>query len=142
MLSCCFQYFVCIGGIISSCNSSILVASTALRDSTLGVFLSHPWKFGSAGFSLCWKCCFFVFSYDNIADNSLSDVNVFLVKGEKGCVVCGCFNASDNSNSALDAVSADDNLGILYCLGKNSTVSHTHSADVFCNMYCTSPVMM
>ena len=92
---------------------------------------SHPWKFGSAGLSLCWKCCFFVFAYDNIADNSLSDVNVFSVKGAKDCVVCGCFNASDNSNAALDAVSADDNVGILYCLGKNSTVSHTRSADVF-----------
>ena len=59
------------------------------------------------------------------------------LKVEKGCVGCGCFNALDNYNSALAAVSADDNVGILYCLGKNSNVSHTHVADVFviCNVY-------
>ena len=52
-------------------------------------------------------------------------------KGEKGFVGYGCFNVSDNFNAALSAVSADDNVGILYCLGKNYTVSHTHVADVF-----------
>ena len=64
------------------------------------------------------------------------------LKVEKGCVGCGCFNALDNYNSALAAVSADDNVGILYCLGNNSTVSHTHVSGVFVNVYCPSPVMI
>ena len=43
----------------------------------------------------------------------------------------GCFNASDNYNANLDDVSFDDNVGILYSLGNNSTVTHTRVADVF-----------
>ena len=76
---------------------------------------------------------FFVVLYENIADSSLSAFKVLSFKVEKGYVGFGCFNASDNSNAALSTVSADDNVGILYCLGKNPTVSHTHTrvADIF-----------
>ena len=73
----------------------------------------------------------FVVASENIVDSSLSNIKVLSLKGEKGCVGCGFFNALDNSNSSLSAVSADDNVVILYCLGKNSTVSHTRVADVF-----------
>ena len=74
---------------------------------------------------------FFCSCIHNIADSSLNSVKVFSFKGAKCCVGCGCFNASDNSNADLDSVLADDNVGILYCLGKNSTVSHTHVSDIF-----------
>ena len=73
----------------------------------------------------------FVVASENIVDSSLSNIKVLSLKGEKGCVGCGFFNALDNSNSSLSAVLADDNVVILYCLGKNSTVSHTRVADVF-----------
>ena len=84
----------------------------------------------------------FVVVSDNIADSSLISVKVLSFKGEKVCVGCGFFNASDNSNAALAAVLADDNVGILYCLVEDSTVSHICVADVLVNMYFPAPVMM
>ena len=74
---------------------------------------------------------FFVVAYDNIVDSSLSAVKVFSLKGEKCCVGCGCYNASDHYNSTLADVLSVGTVGLLYCLGKNSTVSHTHVSDVF-----------
>ena len=46
-------------------------------------------------------------------------------------MVCGCRNASVSSNAARVAVSADDNLGMLNCFGRDFTVSHTRVAAVF-----------
>ena len=77
------------------------------------------------------KSVVFVVASDNIADSSLSDVKVLSFKGDNGCVGCVCFNALDNSNAAFVAVLADYNVGILYCLGDNSTMSHTCVANVF-----------
>ena len=73
----------------------------------------------------------FVVESENISDISLSAVKVLSFKGAKGCVIYGCFNALDNSNAALAAISADDKSGILYCLRNNYTVSHRRVADVF-----------
>ena len=75
--------------------------------------------------------CFFVVASENIVDSSLSAVGVLSFKGSKGCVRCGCFNSSENSKAALAAMSAGDNVVILYCLVKNSTVSHTRVDNFF-----------
>ena len=83
-----------------------------------------------------------VVEYGNVADSSLSAVKLLSFKGTKGCVGCGCFNALDNSNAFLADVSADDNFGIFYCLGNNSTVSHTSVAGFIVNMYCPEHLMM
>ena len=74
---------------------------------------------------------FVVVASENIAYSFLSAVKLLLLKGAKCCVGCGCFNVSDNFNAALAAVSADDNVGILYFLGENSAVSHTRVDNVF-----------
>ena len=142
VLSCRFRRSIWIGGIISSCASSTLVDSTALRYSTLGGGSLTLGILVVLGLADVVSSVVFVVSSENIADISLSAVKVLSFKCEKGCVGCGCFNASDNSNAALAAVSADDNVGILYCLRKNSTVSHTHVSGVFVNVYCPSPVMI
>ena len=127
LISCCFQRSVWIQGLISFFTFFTLLVSTALRDSTLG---GGSLTLGSSivlGLADVRSAVVFVVASENIADSYLGAVKVLSLKSANFFVLCVCFNTLDNYNTALFPVLADDNVGILYCLGKNPTVSHTHT---------------
>ena len=129
VLGCHFQLSFWIGGLISSRTSSAIVSSTALQVSTLGGGFLTLGSLVVLGVADVGSAVVVVVASENIVDSSMSDVKVLSLQGELFFVGYGCFNASDNSNAALAAVFYDYNFGILYCFGKNSTVSHTRVDD-------------
>ena len=83
VLNCCFQRYVLIGDLISSCTSSTLVASNLLRYFTLG---GVSLTLGSSlvlGLSDVGSAVVFVVSSENITDSSLRTVKVLSFNDSK-----------------------------------------------------------
>ena len=77
-----------------------------------------------------------------ISEISLSTMMVLSLKVTKGVLVCGCINASVSSNAARVAVSADDKLGMLNCLG-GGVYCVTHPCFCcLCYVYFLAPAMV